>query len=150
MAFLFLLQGDRLVLQQILPSQAAQRLGAIPEHRVGECLCGRAVMEDKPLFASDIFTDPRCTCVECKMAGFRSFAALPLRSGGKILGVIGLASDTQRDFEPQGEFFETLAGQLAASLSNAHLYETARKELAERLKVEKALRLSEEHYRLFF
>ncbi|MBE0556128.1 MAG: PAS domain S-box protein, partial [Proteobacteria bacterium] len=126
------------------------RIGAIPEHRVGECLCGRAVMENKPLFASDIFIDPRCTWVECKMAGFRSFAALPLRSGGEVLGVIGLASDTQRDFEPQGEFLETLAGQLAASLSNARLYETARKELAERLKVEKALRLSEEHYRLLF
>ena len=72
---------------------------------------------------------PRCTWEECKQAGLRSFAALPLRAGQEIIGVIGLASDTERDFQDKAGFLETLAAAVSASLQNARLFaETKRAE----------------------
>jgi PAS domain S-box-containing protein len=149
-AFLFLRDGDRLILEDLLPSAARARMSAIPEHRVGECMCGLAVREKKPLYSRDIFKDLRCTWEECKRAGFRSFAALPLISSDEVIGVIGLASDGERDFERQGGFLETLASQASIALVNAQLYETVQRELAERKQAEVALRESEERYAELF
>ncbi|KAF0109022.1 MAG: sensor histidine kinase lipoprotein [Anaerolineaceae bacterium] len=129
LAFLFLREGDKLILKGIAPKKAAKRLGAIPNHRVGECMCGLAVSLGKPLYSRDIFTDMRCTWEECKKAGFRSFAALPLRSGTEIIGVVGLASDSDRDFEPQAEFLETLTSQVSIALENARLFEENKRKL---------------------
>ena len=124
-AFLFLRDGERLVLQGVGPQPAADRLGAIPEHRVGACFCGLAVAQGQPLYSRDIFSDLRCSWEECKRAGFRAFAALPLRSRDEISGVIGLAADTERDFATQAAFLETLASQVASSIHNAQLYAVA-------------------------
>ncbi len=130
-AYLFLREGGRLLLKGIGPEAAAKRLGAIPEHRVGECICGLAALEGRALYSRDIFTDMRCTWEECKKAGFRSFAALPLRSGADIIGVLGLAADTERDFETQAGFLETLAGQVSIAIENARLFENTRRRLNE-------------------
>jgi PAS domain S-box-containing protein len=132
LAFLFLRDGERLILKDVMPAASRHRLGDVPEHRVGECVCGLAVREGKPIYSRDIFNDLRCTWNECKQAGIRSFAALPLTSGDEVIGVIGLASDTERDFERQGGFLETLANQISVALVNARLYEMAHRELAER------------------
>jgi len=147
LAFLFLREDVRLILRKVLPPSAKQRLGMIPEHRVGECLCGLAVRQAKPLYARDIFSDCRCTWEECKKAGLKSFAALPLRSGDEIIGVIGLASEAERDFQRQAGFLEILANQVSTALANARLFETAQRELAERKRGEDALRESEARLR---
>ncbi len=138
MAFLFLRQDERLILQDVLPSEARQRLGEVAEHRVGECVCGLAVTEGKPLYSIDIHSDRRCTWEECKRAGIKSFGSLPLRCEEEIIGVIGLASLTKRDFEAQAGFLETLSLQVSGALANARLYEAVRLELAEREKAEAA------------
>jgi PAS domain S-box-containing protein len=140
LAFLFLREGDTLRLQEVAPPEARQRLGAVPEHRVGECLCGLTVREGKPLYSLDIHQDNRCTWDECKNAGIRSFASLPMRIGKDIIGVIGLASLTDRDFEAQAGFLETLAHQVSLALANARLYQSAQGELAERKQAEESLR----------
>ena len=122
LAFLFLRKGDRLILAGLEPQSEARKFGQIPEHRVGECMCGLAVRDGRPLYSRDIYSDIRCTWDECKKAGFRSFAALPLRSGTEIIGVAGLACQTDRDFEPQAGFLETIASQVASGIRNAQLY----------------------------
>ena len=142
-AFLFLREGERLELAGVAPESGRERLGQIPEHRVGECMCGLAVRQGQPLYSRDIFSDVRCTWEECKKAGFRSFAALPLRAGDEIIGVIGLASATERDFEQQAGFLETLANAVSASLQNARLF-------AKTKQAEETLRESEERFRLAF
>lgn len=144
LTFLFFRDGERLILKNVLPFSERPRLGDIPEHRVGECLCGLSVQEKKPLFCLDIHQESRCTGVECKRAGIESFAALPLISGDEVIGVIGLASLKKRDFELRREFLETMAGQASVALYNARLYEAAKLELAERKRAEDALRNSEE------
>jgi PAS domain S-box-containing protein len=147
LAFLFLREGDRLVLFDLLPDAGRERLGAIPEHRVGECMCGLAVRERRALYSRDIFVDSRCTWQECKKAGIRSFAALPICSGAEeVVGVIGLASETERDFEQQGRYLETLAAQVSIAIASARLHEAVRRELAERRQAEEALRQSQETF----
>jgi PAS domain S-box-containing protein len=136
MAFLFLRDGERLLLSGVMPVTAGARLGDIPEHRVGECICGLAVREKRSLFSSDIHTDRRCTWEECKRAGIKSFAAIPLMRRGEAIGVMGLASYTERDYEQEAGFLETLTGQVSVALINAQLYETAQQELAERQRAE--------------
>ena len=150
LAFLFLREGDRLILRGVLPPSGRGRLGVMPEHRVGECMCGLAVREGKPLYARDIFKDCRCTWEECKQAGLKSFAALPLSSGGEVMGVIGLASETERDFERQGEFLDTLANQVSIALTNARLYDATRQDLLERKQAEQDLKESRERLRSIF
>lgn len=136
MAFLFLREGEALILKDVQPVARRHRLTAIPEHRVGKCMCGLAVSERKALFSRDIFKDLRCTWDECKNAGVKSFAALPLFDANEVIGVIGLASDVERDFQQQASFLETLAGQISAALVNARLFEAARRELGERKRAE--------------
>ena len=143
LAFLFQRDGERLVLNEVLPLTSRPRLGDVPEHRVGECICGLAVREQKPLYSRDILTDLRCSWEECKRAGIKSFAALPLTDRDEVIGVIGLASNTERDFESQGGFLETLASQVSVALANARLYEMAQKELADRKRADELLRKSE-------
>ncbi len=122
LAFLFLRDGERLVLQGIVPQEAEAEFDGLAEHRLGECLCGAAAREGKTLYARDIFTDPRCTREECRQAGYRSFAALPLRGGDEIIGVIGLAAKEERDFQEEATYLETLASQVAIGLHNALLH----------------------------
>ena len=130
-AFLFLREGEQLLLKGIAPASGKERLGAIPEHRVGECICGLTVREGRALYSRDIFADLRCTWDECKKAGFRSFAALPLQSGEEIIGVVGLAALVERDFEQQAKFLETLASQVAIGIRNVLLYEQVQRHAAE-------------------
>ncbi len=146
MAFLFLRVGERLILQDVMPFQARQKLGNFPEHRVGECLCGLVVTENAPIFSLNIFDDSRCTWEECKKAGITSFAALPLKSGDETIGVIGLASEIERDFEQQAGFLETLAIQVAASLVNARLFDAVQQELAERKRAEVSAHYERERF----
>ena len=102
LAFLFLQDGEKLILKELVSANGKGQLGEMPEHRVGACVCGLAVSEKRAFYSQNISTDMRCTWEECKEAGIRSFAALPLISGDKAFGVIGLASETERDFEIAG------------------------------------------------
>jgi len=131
LAIFFILDNDKLIMQGIGPEEARLRLGNIPEHEVGECLCGLAVSEGRPVFSKDIFTDSRCTWNECKHGGFRAFAALPVQKGKDIIAVVGLGSLDPRDFESQSVFIETLVNQIALNVQNAILHEAVIKHAEE-------------------
>ncbi len=127
LALLFLRDGDALMLQGARSCKPEIRHEKTPVHRVGECMCGLAVRTDVPVYSRDIRSDPRCTWDECKKAGVRSFAALPLPGGDGVVGVLGLASMTERDFEAQGSFLETLSHAVAVGLQNSLLYEEVKR-----------------------
>jgi PAS domain S-box-containing protein len=122
LAMFYLREDDRLVFQKARPD-----LAALSEQeaqlRMGECLCGLALEEGKAVYSSNIHVDPRCTLPACKEAGMRSFAALPLLSGERILGVLGLAWVEAQDPKARAEFLETSAGEIAMGLHNALLYQ---------------------------
>ncbi len=123
LALFYLRDGDKLLLQGVAPQDSKFVHAETPEHRVGECLCGLAVTAGKPIYSGDIHCDARCTWDECKKAGLRSFAALPLRRGNEIIGVLGLAAGTERDFSAHDAFLETLAHSIAVGLQNARLFD---------------------------
>jgi len=95
-----------------------------PETKLlGQCLCGLAAKEKESIFSKDLHKDVRCTLQECKKAGFRSFAAIPLMVAGTVNGVLGVASAVERDFAEQAGLLETLAAHIAVALKNRQLQE---------------------------
>jgi signal transduction histidine kinase/DNA-binding response OmpR family regulator len=123
LALLFFRENSELVPKGLFPEGAKDRWKPEIAHHVGDCLCGLCISEDRAIYSGDIQSDRRCTLEECKKAGFRSFAALPLKSGAETLGVLGLASVRPRDFSKEGPFLEALANELAVGLTKSLLYE---------------------------
>jgi len=114
--------------------------------QVGVCLCGQAAAEGHALYSREVRSDPRCVLTPCPSAGVHSFAALPLKQGGQVVGVLGLASLVARDFEAEAAFLESLAVTAALGLGNALLYRQVQAQLADlqveiedRQRAEKAL-----------
>ncbi len=126
LALLFLREGGTLRLVGSSSGGADLRHGETPVHQVGHCLCGLGAQGGRPLYAKDIHADLRCTWEECKQAGVQSFAVLPLKNGEEVIGVLGLASQAERDFEQQAAFLETLAAQVGVGLQNALLHQRLR------------------------
>ena len=143
LVFFFVRDGERLVPVHAEPAETMARFGSIDERRVGECLCGLAVRKGEPLYSADIHTDTRCTWEECKRAGVRSFAALPLDNGNAVIGTIGLAALQPHDFSLQDRFLTIMTRQIALALTNAQLFAAAQRELAERHHIEERLRLTQ-------
>lgn len=116
---------DLLLMRGVLPENNGYRN---KNEKVGVCLCGLAAEKGVPVFSTDIHRDGRCSEEECKKAGIRSFAALPLMQEQKVIGVLGLASKSARNFTEEKEFLETLAGTVAVILQNALLIEEIREQ----------------------
>jgi PAS domain S-box-containing protein len=155
-ALLMVRQEHVLRVLAMSPAPPSPILAAAPVHRVGECLCGLAAKNRAPIYCLDIHHDCRCTWEECKRAGLRSFAALPLLLGEEVVGVLGVASATQRDFARSAHFLETAAQQLALSIHNARLLEQSRahlqrleQEIAERERAQQAASESDRRFRWF-
>ncbi len=123
LTLIFLREGDELRLLGSASGAGKFHHEGTPSHRVGHCLCGLAVEEGRAMYSLNIQADLRCTWDECKKAGLKSFAVMPLTSGEEIIGVLGVASAVERDFQQQSAFLETLAAQVATGLQNALLHE---------------------------
>jgi signal transduction histidine kinase/FixJ family two-component response regulator len=123
LAAFFLVEEDHLVPMGLLPGHASSLWQPNEGHKVGTCLCGLAVSEDSAIYSADIRSDSRCTLEECRKAGYCSFAALPLRSGNEIIGVLGVASVQPKDFEKHSSFLEALASEMSIGLNKSLLYE---------------------------
>jgi len=126
MALFFVKEGERLQLIAQNTGDAAFDVSEADHHHLGECLCGLTAKTGTTIFSRDIFRDSRCTRNECKEAGIRSFAGLPLLAEGEVIGVIGLGARKERDFEARRVFLETLASEVAVGLRNALLLEELR------------------------
>jgi diguanylate cyclase (GGDEF)-like protein/PAS domain S-box-containing protein len=115
----------------------------------GDGLAGRVWATGQPLAVEDYHT------WSGKRSGFeelRAVAGIPLRAGGEIVGVLGLAYPADgRTFGPDELALLGRFGQLASlALENARLYAAAQQELVERKRAEGALRSSERRYRQLF
>jgi len=123
MVLFFIRDGERLMLKGKYPEGPAKAAALMPIHSVGECLCGLSVRDDEPKYSKNIHQDPRCTWDDCKNSGFTSFAALPLRTRRRVIGVLGLASYLERDFGLRGDFLETLANEISIAYHHRLLLE---------------------------
>lgn len=130
-AVFFLRSGEELVLKGIFTEHSEIVWEPGMAHAMGSCLCGLAACEDRAVYSSDIRSDSRCTRQECMKAGFRSFAALPLRVDTEILGVLGLASVQDRDFQERASFLEALANEMCTGVHKSLLYERVQQHATE-------------------
>jgi PAS domain S-box-containing protein len=123
LAMLFLHKDERLSLQAKSLQDTTLFHDNAAVHVVGERLSGLAVDEGKPIYRPDVHNEARCEWEEDERAEVFSFAALPLRSGETVIGALGLASATERDFREDAAFLETLADQVAIGVQNALLHQ---------------------------
>ena len=130
-AVFFLRSGGELALRGVYPEQPEKAWLPQRVQTVGTCLCGLAVSEERAVYSFDIRSDSRCTMEECLKAGFRSFAALPLRVGSETIGVLGIASLRQRDFHEHAPFLEALANEMCIGLNKSLLYEREQRHAVE-------------------
>ncbi|MFB3901904.1 MAG: ATP-binding protein [Acidobacteriota bacterium] len=129
MAVLYVKDGEALVLRgcaRRAETVASAEVQAMPGVRPGDCICGRAARERRPVYSGDIISYGSCAETQCQEFGFRSFVAVPMILADELIGVLGLASVNERDFARRARFLETAGDHLAVGISNARLLERTR------------------------
>ena len=100
----------------------------------------RSVRDQAPVLVADAADDPNFM-PNPLLPNTRSELAVPLLSGGRVLGVLDMQDDQPNRFsEADADAFSTLAGQLATTLQTARLF-------AEQREIQEALASSEAQFR---
>jgi PAS domain S-box-containing protein len=109
---------------------------------------GRVFRTAQTQLVRDVRTDPD---YKGENPVLLSELTVPIKQGARVLAVLNLESDKPAAFGAEEvQLAESLAEAIAMALENARLFEAAQAELAERRRIEAALRESEERYRLNF
>lgn len=124
-ALYYTIADDWLILQGAVPAEE-QHINE--KKKVGTCLCGLAAEHGLSVFSEDIHCDGRCTLNECKDAGVHSFAALPIMHNNVVIGVLGIASKTEKKYSDERTFLETLAATIGIVSQNAMMIEKMKNE----------------------
>lgn len=99
--------------------------------RLGEGITGKVAQTGEPVLITDISADPRAAFPDTLDAPhLKSFLSVPLRSQGRVLGVINIASRGPRAFStPDIQLLGSIAAQVSGAIENASLHrEVQRKE----------------------
>ena len=106
----------------------------------GVGLVWRAAAEGRPMWSADVRSDPRFQLNQGLRernveVGIVAGLAVPLRVGGRVIGVLSVGSPTAREFtEAEIALLETFADQAAVAINNAQNQEALAKQ-AERLRI---------------
>jgi PAS domain S-box-containing protein len=125
--------GERMTLR-VHRGHSDEFVGNVRRIRLGEGVSGRAAAERQAvvLNASDYPTERLAAFIVRE--GIQNFASMPLLSGGKLVGVLNLATHRQRTFLPEEmELLTSIGQQLGGAVANAQLHQL--------------LRVSEQEYR---
>lgn len=96
--------------------QVAEKL----DLRLGRGITGWVAETGQPLLVPDVSQDPRYLGA---VSEIRSEMCVPLKIGERVIGVIDVESDQVNAFsEDDLRLLSTLAGQLATTIENAHLF----------------------------
>jgi len=83
---------------------------------LGECLCGRAAVSGEVLVSGDCHDDERHDHRYAKMVPHGHYI-VPLKAGGRVVGVIFLYTDTDPDFDDRlAGLLESIGGQLGTAV----------------------------------
>ncbi len=94
---------------------------------------GQVFREGKPVVLEDIAAHaPDKTLPIVNEFGWRAFAAVPLRFGDRVLGVLMVSSRERRHLSPEDlSFLQAAADQLGTAVENAHLRRKSEQRLRE-------------------
>jgi signal transduction histidine kinase len=105
--------------------------------RVGEGICGWVVREGLPFLSNDIWHETRVRPAARDVGTnqlIRSYIAVPLRTGGRVIGVLSVESDQVNAFTYEDvDLLEAVAAQVGGPISSARLYHEAQR-LAEQVR----------------
>ena len=134
-----------------LPGLSAEENSEMENHfnkrinKIGQGLSGWAVQIGESVRTGNVHAHEQYVDT---YAGMVSGLYMPLRIGNIIIGCISVESERPDAFTADDErLLATLANQAAVAFENARLYQAIQVELAERKRMEDALRTSETHYR---
>ena len=112
--------------------------------KLGEGFNSRVAETGEPLYVEDASKDPRLTKMVVANEGIRSQLIVPLKSKGRVMGTLCVASRSERQVHPEElELVTAIGNQVGVAIENAHFYQQER-DFAEQLRV------SEERYRGLF
>jgi GAF domain-containing protein/nitrogen-specific signal transduction histidine kinase len=101
--------------------------------KIGEGLAGWVVERREPALINDLLNDPRWVKTNASSHEHRSAIAMPLLVAEDVIGVLMIFHRKPNYFSPELlNMVKAIAGQVAVSINNAHLYELIRDQ-AERL-----------------
>ncbi|MCL4499281.1 MAG: SpoIIE family protein phosphatase, partial [Chloroflexi bacterium] len=101
--------------------------------RVGEMLTGLTAQTGLPLAVEDLQADPRANRTLMAGEGLASYAGVPIKARGKIIGVMPIFTKTKRKFTDRDlALLSAIGNQIGTALENARLYERER-DIAETL-----------------
>ena len=103
--------------------------GTTPEYNrgvdllnVGEGMAGWVAKHKKPLIVRDISKDPRLTRKIVLNAGFRSFGAVPIFSGKRVIGTLGVLTTAYRELKRhEVKLLQTIANDLGIAFEKYNL-----------------------------
>jgi signal transduction protein with GAF and PtsI domain len=123
--------GEHLVLKATT-GLAAEAVGRA-RLRLGEGLTGWAAREASPVASSDAASDPRFVYLpETQEYAFRSLAAVPLVTAGKVIGAVNVQTTARREFTPdEMELIGVIADLAAGAIEKATLYDHMRRQIME-------------------
>ncbi len=125
----------------------------------GDCLCSRLLLAAEPNAVTNVLECERLKRVRGDTRGLRYHASIPLRVGGRTIGVMNLVGPEQGLFnEGDLEILQTVGSQIAAALERTQLHSELERlveartaalaaEIAEHRRTEEALRQSEARIR---
>ncbi len=92
--------------------------------KLGEGLAGRVAASGELLVVEDVSLDPQLATTPWARERIRGYAGIPLKSRGRVLGVMSLGSRQPQRLTPAHLGFLTkMAGQIGVAIENALLYE---------------------------
>ena len=115
---------------------------------LGQGLSGRAAMDGEPVMVSDLCANARNLSPTAAEEGWRSFAAMPIKLKGDVLGVMSIIAYEEDRFKPEHvDLLSRIGNQVGVAIEKAELYRRAQDEIFKCIETEKALRASEAKYR---
>jgi len=104
--------------------------------KVGECMCGSIAECDREVIILEKASgDPRFTRESQKKSGIEFYAGLPLKSKGKVIGVLCVMAFTP--YTPDEDLVDILRAAtmpIGLAIENARLFENTKKDAEERLR----------------
>jgi signal transduction histidine kinase len=103
-------------------------LDKVKEQPIGNSITGRVALSGVPIVIEDISKYPQLVDISVRQEGFQSIAAVPLKSSGRVIGTLIVASCNLHSFNSEDIQLLSIIGEgLGPALKNAQLYGTLRK-----------------------
>ncbi len=98
-------------------------LNKLKEMPIGGGITGRLALSGVPMVIEDVLKYPQLAGSAVRQEGLRSIAAVPLKSSGRVIGTLIIASHDWHSFSPDDiQLLATISEGLGPVIKNAQLY----------------------------